>query len=74
MNLIIMEKTPTICLNMIVRNESHIIENTLEKLYKKINFSYWVICDTGSTDNTPNIITEFFKKKGIKGEVFLALS
>ena len=70
MNLIIMEKPPTICLNMIVRNESHIIENTLEKLYKKINFSYWVICDTGSTDNTPNIITEFFKKKGIKGELY----
>ena len=39
MNLIIMENPPTICLNMIVRNESHIIENTLEKLYKKINFT-----------------------------------
>ena len=55
---------------MIVKNESHIIENTLEKLCQKINFDYWVICDTGSTDNTPQIITDFFNKKGIKGELF----
>jgi hypothetical protein len=60
----------TICLNMIVKNESHIIENTLEKLCSKIAFNYWVICDTGSTDNTPQIITDFFSKKGIKGELF----
>ena len=59
----------TICLNMIVKNESHIIEKTLEKLCNKIKFDYWVICDTGSTDNTPEIITEFFSKKNIKGEI-----
>jgi beta-1,4-mannosyl-glycoprotein beta-1,4-N-acetylglucosaminyltransferase len=70
MDFIITEKKATICLNMIVKNESHIIENTLEKLCKKINFDYWVICDTGSTDNTPQIITDFFEKKGIKGELF----
>lgn len=70
MDLIITEKKATICLNMIVKNESHIIENTLEKLCKKINFDYWVICDTGSTDNTPQIITDFFTKKGIKGELY----
>lgn len=70
MDLIITEKKATICLNMIVKNESHIIENTLEKLCQKINFDYWVICDTGSTDNTPQIITDFFNKKGIKGELF----
>ena len=60
----------TICLNMIVKNESHIIQTTLEKLCSKINFDYWVICDTGSTDNTPQIICDFFKKKGIKGEIY----
>jgi len=70
MELIIREKTSTICLNMIVKNESHIIENTLEKLCKKIHFDYWVICDTGSTDNTPQIITKFFEKMGIKGELY----
>ena len=58
-----------ICLNMIVKNEGHIIRETLERLVKQINFSYWVICDTGSTDNTREIIKEFFKKEGITGEL-----
>jgi FkbM family methyltransferase len=62
-------KKPSICLNMIVKNESHIIQNTLEKLCEKINFSYWVICDTGSDDNTPEIIKTFFKNKNIPGEL-----
>ena len=70
MDFIITEKNATICLNMIVKNEAHIIENTLEKLCAKIKFDYWVICDTGSTDDTPKIITAFFEKKGIKGELF----
>ena len=70
MDFIITEKNATICLNMIVKNEAHIIENTLEKLCNKIQFDYWVICDTGSTDDTPKIITAFFEKKGIKGELF----
>ena len=64
------KKNASICLNMIVKNESHIIENTLEKLCQKISFDYWVICDTGSTDNTSQIITDFFKNKGINGELF----
>lgn len=55
---------------MIVKNESHIIETTLEKLCQKISFDYWVICDTGSTDNTCQIITDFFKNKEIQGELF----
>ena len=70
MELIITEKLPTICLNMIVKDESHIILTTLEKLCNKIKFDYWVICDTGSSDNTPKLITDFFEKKGIKGELF----
>ncbi len=60
---------PSICLNMIVKNESHIIKDTLEMLCNKIHFSYWVICDTGSNDNTPNIIQDFFKFKNIQGEL-----
>jgi glycosyltransferase involved in cell wall biosynthesis len=51
---------------MIVKNESHIIENTLSKLCDKIAFSYWVICDTGSTDDTREIITRFFSEKNIR--------
>lgn len=60
----------TIGLNMIVKNESHIIEKTLSNLCKYIHFSYWVICDTGSTDNTVNIIENFFKNKQIPGEIY----
>lgn len=63
-------KFPKLCLNMIVKNESHIIKETLTKLLKKINFDYWVISDTGSTDNTREIIKEFFIEKNIKGELF----
>jgi glycosyltransferase involved in cell wall biosynthesis len=52
---------------MIVKNESHIIHECLNSVYKYID--YWVICDTGSTDNTKEIITNFFKEKGIPGEI-----
>ncbi len=71
MELTITEKktTPTICLNMIVKDESHIILKTLEMLISKIRFDYWVICDTGSTDNTQKIIKNFFKEKQIPGEL-----
>lgn len=54
---------------MIVKDESHIIEDTLEKLSKHITFDYWVICDTGSTDGTQDIIRNFFEKKRIRGEL-----
>jgi beta-1,4-mannosyl-glycoprotein beta-1,4-N-acetylglucosaminyltransferase len=60
----------TICLNMIVKDESHIIKGTLEMLCSKIKFDYWVICDTGSSDNTPEIIVNFFKEKNIQGELY----
>jgi GR25 family glycosyltransferase involved in LPS biosynthesis len=63
------KKQLSICLNMIVKDEAHIIKNTLEMLCKKIQFTYWVICDTGSTDDTPAIITDFFKEKNIPGEL-----
>ena len=56
----------TICLNMIVKNEAHVIKSTLESIYKYID--YYVISDTGSTDNTKNIIKTFFDSKEIKGE------
>ena len=36
----------SICLNMIVKDESSIIEKTLNNLCSYITFAYWVICDT----------------------------
>lgn len=44
----------TICLTMIVKDEAHCIERCLLSLKNKI--SYWIICDTGSTDGTQDII------------------
>ena len=74
MELIIQEldnsEEPKLCLNMIVKNESHIIKDTLNKLLQKVQFDYWVISDTGSTDNTKQVIIDFFKEKNIKGEIF----
>ena len=60
----------TLCLNMIVKDEAHIIENTFEKLLDKVKIDYWVISDTGSTDNTKEIIIDFFKQRGIPGELY----
>lgn len=57
----------TICLSMIVKDEEHIILECLESVAPLID--YWVICDTGSTDNTKTIIKEFFEEKGIPGEL-----
>ncbi len=55
---------------MIVKNEGHIIEQTLKTLLEKVKIDYFVICDTGSTDNTIQIIETFFKIKGIQGKVY----
>jgi glycosyltransferase involved in cell wall biosynthesis len=59
----------SICLNMIVKNEAHIIEKTLENICNVLPISYWVISDTGSTDDTKQLIQHFFDKKNIKGEL-----
>ena len=58
---------PTICLNMIVKNESHVIERLLNSVVRLIDT--YCIEDTGSTDNTIELITNFFKEKGIFGKI-----
>lgn len=61
------DKPATLCLTMIVKNESKVILRSLESVKDWID--YWVICDTGSTDNTKELITEFFDKHNIPGEL-----
>lgn len=56
----------TICLNMIVKNESKVIARCLGSLKSLID--YWVIVDTGSTDGTQEIIQDFMKD--IPGELY----
>ena len=58
----------TLCLNMIVKNESKIITRLFDSVISIID-SY-CICDTGSTDNTIQIIESYFHERGIPGEVF----
>lgn len=54
---------------MIVKNEVHVLEKTLNCLFKYINFDYYVICDTGSTDGTQDLIKNYFNSKGVRGEI-----
>ena len=61
------QKSGSICLGMIVKNEVHIIKETLDSVLPYI--SYWVICDTGSTDGTQDLIRNYFKEKQIPGEL-----
>ena len=70
MELVITEKKalPTLCLNMIVKNESKIITRLLESVCKIIDT--YCICDTGSTDNTVFLIEKFFEKKNINGKIY----
>ncbi len=49
-----LEGKETICLNMIVKDESHVIRRCLESVKPLID--YWVIVDTGSSDSTKEII------------------
>jgi len=46
----------SICLNMIVKNESQVIARCLASVKHLID--YWVICDTGSTDGTQALIRQ----------------
>ena len=67
MELLLKENAPTLCLNMIVKNESKIITRLFKSVLPIIDC--YCICDTGSTDDTIKIITEFFSNKGIPGKV-----
>ncbi|MGH3562317.1 MAG: glycosyltransferase, partial [Mycobacterium sp.] len=59
---------PAICLNMIVRNEAHIIRETLDSVGPYI--SSWVIVDTGSDDGTQDLIRNHMADLGIPGELY----
>lgn len=58
----------TVCLNMIVKNEAEVIARCLRSV--KASIDYWVIVDTGSTDNTGAIIDN--ELKDVPGKLYIA--
>ncbi len=57
-----------ICVNMIVKNESANLPRLFKSLENIVDF--YVICDTGSTDDTIEKIKELGKQYNIEGVVF----
>ena len=57
----------TLCLVMIVKNESKVIKRCFDSIVEHLD--YWVIHDTGSTDDTPQIIESYMKEHNVKGEL-----
>jgi len=58
---------PKICLNCIFKNESAVVLRLLQSVYQYID--YYCIVDTGSTDNTVEIVQKFFNEKNIPGKI-----
>ena len=56
-----------ICLAMIAKNEAHVIERALSSVRPYI--SAWVVCDTGSTDDTAQRVQDALA--GIPGQLHL---
>ena len=52
---------------MIVRNEAHVIQETLDEVAPYLNT--WVIVDTGSNDGTQEVIRDHMARLGIPGEL-----
>lgn len=59
-----------ICLNMIVKDEAHVIEKTLRNICSHVPISDWIISDTGSTDGTQEIIKRVFAELNIPGKLY----
>ena len=64
----LVEKNPTLCLNIIVKNESRIISRLFDSVINIIDC--YCICDTGSTDNTIQIIEDYFREKNLEKKYF----
>lgn len=57
----------SVCLTVIVKNESRVIERMLNSVYPILDA--WVVVDTGSTDGTQDMVKRFFEEKGLPGRL-----
>jgi glycosyltransferase involved in cell wall biosynthesis len=57
----------SIGLCLIAKNEAHVITRCIESARPLID--YVLVVDTGSTDDTPRVVREYLKDKGLAGEV-----
>ncbi|MEX0598561.1 MAG: glycosyltransferase, partial [Candidatus Paceibacterota bacterium] len=62
------KKDKTICLVMIVKNEIKVLPRCFDSV--KGIISAYSICDTGSTDGTPEYIRNYWSNLGIPGKVY----
>jgi glycosyltransferase involved in cell wall biosynthesis len=58
---------PTICLNLIVKNETQVLPRCLASIVPFVDT--WLIVDTGSTDGTQAYLRDYFAKLGMPGEL-----
>jgi len=61
-----------LCLCMIVKNESKIIERLLNSIYPLLKDGKGIVCitDTGSTDNTVELMNNYIQSHGLYGQIF----
>ncbi len=64
-----MKTAKSLCLNMIVKNETANLDRCLSAVADYIDC--WVIGDTGSTDGTPDFVRAFFAARNIPGELHI---
>lgn len=62
-----MRSLPTIGLNLIMKNEGKVLPRLLGTIYPLLD--WYTVIDTGSTDNSKQIVKDFFDSKFIPGEI-----
>jgi len=66
-----MNKKHNLTLCMIVKDEEINIKGTIENIVQNCKIDHWVISDTGSSDNTIQVIKETFESLNIQGKLLI---